>query len=360
LDITVAILQLYSFDAYGNAIGFNSAEALTEFLYSGEQFDSKIGQQYLRARYYDSVTGRFNRLDPFFGNQLEPQSFHKYLYAHGDPINNTDPSGEFIPILLLVAGLGLIGTGVGMSTNSAGSFWEGFIPGWGSGRGLGQAINEGDGWGIAVNSIFFALDVFACGGFSLLFGSASKVPKTAKVTLSELENLKKSLIDVAESPLFKKRVLECGFNADNLTGLITRINEYHSKGMIKIAEGTVTWTDELQLMIGKNNINNLKHLSHELTHLLDDVATGLFKKSKGLGWYKTFRAEGKAWYLQTIYGRTGAITGASTFWGFTGGLVTPIANLLGNEGILLPIRELGYWRAGELELLSTNQNQNFD
>jgi RHS repeat-associated protein len=92
-DIAGAILQIYSFDAYGNALGFNPAEALTEFLYSGEQFDSKIGQQYLRQRYYDSTTGRFNRLDPFFGNLNDPLSLHKYLYTHGDPINRFDPSG---------------------------------------------------------------------------------------------------------------------------------------------------------------------------------------------------------------------------------------------------------------------------
>jgi RHS repeat-associated protein len=66
---------------------------LTEFLYSGEQFDSKIGQQYLRQRYYDPATGRFNRLDPFFGNHADPQDFHKYLYTHADPINGIDPSG---------------------------------------------------------------------------------------------------------------------------------------------------------------------------------------------------------------------------------------------------------------------------
>jgi RHS repeat-associated protein len=107
LDITAAILQLYSFDAYGNAIGFIPAEVLTEFLYSGEQFDSKIGQQYLRARYYDPATGRFNRLDPFFGNLNDPQSLHKYLYTHADPVNGIDPSGEFIGVA--IGGLGMLG-----------------------------------------------------------------------------------------------------------------------------------------------------------------------------------------------------------------------------------------------------------
>ena len=49
---------------------------------------------YLRARWYDAQNGRFNRLDPFFGNLSDPQSLHKYAYVHGDPINGIDPSGE--------------------------------------------------------------------------------------------------------------------------------------------------------------------------------------------------------------------------------------------------------------------------
>ena len=98
MDFAGATAQLYSFDAYGNALGFNPTTAKTEFLYSGEQFDAKIGQQYLRARYYDPSTGRFNRLDPFFGNLNDPQSLHKYTYVHGDPINGIDPSGLFMSL----------------------------------------------------------------------------------------------------------------------------------------------------------------------------------------------------------------------------------------------------------------------
>ncbi|MDR1963725.1 MAG: RHS repeat-associated core domain-containing protein [Planctomycetaceae bacterium] len=107
LNFIDAIVQLYSFDAYGNALEFDSTTALTEFLYSGEQFDSKIGQQYLRARYFDPATGRFNQLDPFFGNVSNPQSFHKYLYTKTDPVNGIDPSGEvaiFIPLIGLLSG----------------------------------------------------------------------------------------------------------------------------------------------------------------------------------------------------------------------------------------------------------------
>jgi len=54
---------------------------------------------YLRARYYNPQNGRFNRIDPFSGNYSDPQSLHKYLYCHANPINAIDPSGNFAGII---------------------------------------------------------------------------------------------------------------------------------------------------------------------------------------------------------------------------------------------------------------------
>jgi RHS repeat-associated protein len=94
---TGSIVSRFSYDAYGNTLGqtlgvLNSP--LSALLYSGEQFDSDLGQYYLRARYYDPSNGRFNRLDPFAGSNFDPQSLHKYAYAYEDPINGLDPGGE--------------------------------------------------------------------------------------------------------------------------------------------------------------------------------------------------------------------------------------------------------------------------
>jgi hypothetical protein len=52
--------------------------------------------QYLRARYYNPASGTFNRLDPFYGRVGDPQSLHKYLYVHGDPVQGIDPSGLYL------------------------------------------------------------------------------------------------------------------------------------------------------------------------------------------------------------------------------------------------------------------------
>jgi RHS repeat-associated protein len=97
-------------------------------LYSGEQFDSKIGQQYLRARYYDPVTGRFNRLDPFFGNLNDPQSLHKYLYTHDDPVNGIDPTGKSWGTVAIAVSVA-IGAGIGAWYGGANYGWKGAITG---------------------------------------------------------------------------------------------------------------------------------------------------------------------------------------------------------------------------------------
>jgi len=47
----------------------------------------------VRAGYLNPDTGRFNRLDPWSGTNFDPQTLHKYTYAHADPVNGTDPSG---------------------------------------------------------------------------------------------------------------------------------------------------------------------------------------------------------------------------------------------------------------------------
>ena len=48
---------------------------------------------------YDVGLGRasenmYTQMDTLQGINSDPQTLHKYVYTHADPVNNTDPDGE--------------------------------------------------------------------------------------------------------------------------------------------------------------------------------------------------------------------------------------------------------------------------
>ena len=111
--------------------------------------------QYLRARYYLPAQGIFNRLDPFFGNQDDPQSLHKYAYVHGDPVNGIDPSGmvTLMNLMFTMASKSMlisIPTLLGgvASKLLGGSFLQGIVAGGQLGVGLQLALLTGGPTGL--------------------------------------------------------------------------------------------------------------------------------------------------------------------------------------------------------------------
>jgi hypothetical protein len=55
-----------------------------------------------QARYLNVNTGRFQTMDTFQGDNEDPLSLHKYLYAADNPVDNVDPSGHDIGEMLAV------------------------------------------------------------------------------------------------------------------------------------------------------------------------------------------------------------------------------------------------------------------
>ncbi|NER00399.1 MAG: RHS repeat-associated core domain-containing protein [Cyanothece sp. SIO2G6] len=92
-DETGQVTDSYTFDAYGNVLD-SSGTTENNYLYRGEQDDPNVDLQYLRARYYDTDTGRFISTDPFVGWQEVPISRHRYVYGNNNPISYIDPSGR--------------------------------------------------------------------------------------------------------------------------------------------------------------------------------------------------------------------------------------------------------------------------
>lgn len=92
-DSVGAVTDTYTYDAFGNLIAATGTTP-NVYLFAGEQFDQNLGFYYLRARYMNPDSGRFQTMDTFEGTLRDPLSLHKYLYANASPPNVADPTGH--------------------------------------------------------------------------------------------------------------------------------------------------------------------------------------------------------------------------------------------------------------------------
>ena len=65
------------------------------FRYVGKYgvMDEDNGLLFMRARYYDTETGRFLSKDPLRGELVEPGTLNRYVYVLGNPVMGVDPRG---------------------------------------------------------------------------------------------------------------------------------------------------------------------------------------------------------------------------------------------------------------------------
>ncbi len=108
-DISGNVTDTYDYDAFGIEIATTGTTS-NEYKYCGEQYDSNMGFYYLRARYMNPTSGRFQTMDSYEGNEYDPISLHKYLYANANPINNIDPSGNITlqEVMAVTAIIGIV------------------------------------------------------------------------------------------------------------------------------------------------------------------------------------------------------------------------------------------------------------
>ena len=116
-DANGDVVQTVEYYPFGGIYGNTKTTSLDEVRkFTGHEYDSGVGLNYMRARYQDPGRGQFLSQDPAhlfigdsgfkdkFGRDLEmhlsnPQALNSYSYAVNNPVRFVDPKGEvFDPI----------------------------------------------------------------------------------------------------------------------------------------------------------------------------------------------------------------------------------------------------------------------
>lgn len=182
------IVQIYSFDAWGNrrtANNWQVKDVTTTRLFNrgftGHEHLDDFEIINMNGRLYDPVIGRFFSPDPYVASNTFTQDFNRYSYCRNNPLLYTDPSGEFIwaPIIIgatvgafmnyvtqdmagninnagdafkyaaigaLAGGAGAwAGSAVGAALGTQG-FWAGAAVGAASGGSSGLILGTGNAW----------------------------------------------------------------------------------------------------------------------------------------------------------------------------------------------------------------------
>ncbi len=108
------LIAKYSYDPWGkllsvtpngwldeqNAYYLAVAEA-NPLRYRGYYYDSETGFYYLQSRYYDPEIGRFINADSYASTDATGLlSTNMFAYCENDPVNGSDPNGEWVHILV--------------------------------------------------------------------------------------------------------------------------------------------------------------------------------------------------------------------------------------------------------------------
>lgn len=105
-----------NYDSFGNTqIGVNTIE--NNFRLPGQYYDAETGLHYNLNRYYDPISGRYLRIDPF------GQGLNLYVYAFGNPLNWADPEG--LCLLQTAGGVTEMTAGVTLTAFGVSTGWTG-------------------------------------------------------------------------------------------------------------------------------------------------------------------------------------------------------------------------------------------
>ena len=161
----------YEYDAWGNTTITDTSTSgigsINPIRYRGYYYDNETGFYYVSSRYYDPVTGQWISPEPNvyyceFDEGAGLLGYNVYAYCANNPVNNLDPTGEFVISTAVLIGIGvgaLIGGVAGgtygykksvKSNVPKGKRWK-YVVGYGLGGAvIGGVIGGFVGYGVGV------------------------------------------------------------------------------------------------------------------------------------------------------------------------------------------------------------------
>ena len=112
-----SVVASYTYDPWGKIISSSGTLAdINPLRYRGYYYDAETGFYYLQSRYYDPEIGRFINADSYASTDATGLlSTNMFAYCENDPVNRSDPSGEFWNIVVGAA----LGAGMEVLTQLA-------------------------------------------------------------------------------------------------------------------------------------------------------------------------------------------------------------------------------------------------
>ena len=97
LDSTGATVASYEYDPFGNILSATGTMAEANPLrYRSYYYDRETGFYYLNSRYYDPKTGRFINADSYVSTDQGIVGYNMFAYCGNNPVNASDPEGQFL------------------------------------------------------------------------------------------------------------------------------------------------------------------------------------------------------------------------------------------------------------------------
>ncbi len=190
----------YTYDAWGNVLSVSGSMADTlgqdnPFRYRSYYYDVETGLYYVSSRYYDPEIGRWISPEPnVYAGAFDSGSgfvgYNVYAYCANNPVNFSDPTGEFILTALIVGGVALAGVGGAIAGtvayNSAkSSGLEGSDLFWATAGGVGKgALIGGVAGGLvsAAGGVVVAYGATSVAGTAMITATATITAKATEVT----------------------------------------------------------------------------------------------------------------------------------------------------------------------------------